>query len=103
MMSKPKSPHCSLQKSLTSKAAVSCFCGIDGAMVRTNRDDQTVRLLLSIQNQMSSFEALRSRIAASRGSAFVKNYGWLSRIRFNSQSRHRALFVCFSGEFLATA
>ena len=64
-----------MQKSFTGKAAVSCFCGIDGAMVHTNRDDQTVRLLLSIQNQMSSFDALRSRIAASRSSALVKNFG----------------------------
>jgi hypothetical protein len=43
-----------VQKSLTGKAAVSCFCGIDGAMVHTNPDDQTVRLLLSIQNRMQS-------------------------------------------------
>ena len=34
-----------MQKSVTGKAAVSCFCDIDGAMVHTNRDDQTVRLL----------------------------------------------------------
>src|SRR5260370_37609856 len=34
-------------------SAVSCFCGIDGAMVHTNPDDQIVRLLLSIQNQRS--------------------------------------------------
>jgi hypothetical protein len=32
-----------VQKSLTGKAAVSCFWGMDGAMVHTNRDDQTVR------------------------------------------------------------
>jgi hypothetical protein len=43
MISKPKSLCYS--REVNGKVAVSLFCGIDGAMVHTNRDDQTVRLL----------------------------------------------------------